>query len=70
MKFVSCDILNDFKPLNASMSLRGNSKRLFVPFFKYNIRKTFFTYRMLPIWKCLQNTTAYEYLQKFCKPVK
>ena len=32
MKFVSCDILNDFIPLNASMSLRGHSKRLFVPF--------------------------------------
>ena len=39
-------------------------------FCKYSIRKTFFTNRMLPIWNCFQNTTVYEYLQKFCKPVK
>ena len=48
-KFVSSDILNGFRPSNASMSLCGHSKQLFLPFCKYSIRKSFFTSRMLPI---------------------
>ena len=48
-KFVSCDILN---------GLDRHSKRLFVPFCKCKVRKISFTYRMLPIWNCLQNTTV------------
>ena len=55
---MSCDILNGFRSSNASMFLRGHSKRSIVPFCKYSIKKTFFTYRILPIWNCLQSTTV------------
>ena len=34
-------------------NLRGNSKRVFVPFCKSSVRKSFFTFRRFPVWNRL-----------------
>ena len=50
---VHCNILDNFRvPV---LSLRGNDCRLFMPFCKTNIRKIFFSFRILHVWNSLPN---------------
>jgi hypothetical protein len=63
---VSCNVLHNY--VTPALQLRGHSHRLFVPFCKTNIRKNFFSLRMLQIWNCLPSvvvssnvTSAFKY---------
>lgn len=53
---VSCNILHNY--VRPALQLRGHNHRLFIPFCKTSIRKSFFTSRMLKIWNCLPSVVV------------
>ncbi len=52
---VSCNVLSNQIFNCISENLRGNSCRMFIPFCKSSVRKSFFAFKMLPIWNSLPN---------------
>jgi hypothetical protein len=52
-KFVTCNVLEGLHPPTHSFNLRGHDKRLFIPYCKSNVRKTYFVFRFLKIWNIL-----------------
>ena len=58
---IKCLNSTDYFNINTNNSLRGRS---FVPIVKTHIRKSFFAYRIVPIWNSLPNIIFIFYLIK------
>lgn len=59
-KFVSCNVLDSFisPTYMHSFNLRRSEHYLFLPFCKSSSRKSFFTYRLIPIWNSLPHNVV------------
>lgn len=53
---VSCNVLQNFRP--TSLTLRGNSCKLFIPYCHSSVKKNSFVYRCLYIWNILPNNVV------------